>query len=86
MRLFIRVVDRASFTAAAGDLGLSRATATEALKTLEAALGAKTANLLTDEGCMTVNLFGRTNSYARSLAHIQQAFGEDAGGHAACTG
>ena len=35
-------------------------------------------NLLTDDGCMTVNLFGRTNSYARSLAHIQEAFGEDA--------
>ena len=35
-------------------------------------------NLLTEDGCMTVNLFGRTNSYARSLAHIQEAFGEDA--------
>ena len=35
-------------------------------------------SLLTDDGCMTVNLFGRTNSYARSLAHIQEAFGEDA--------
>lgn len=35
-------------------------------------------NLLTDEGCMTVNLFGRTNSYARSLANIQQAFGDEA--------
>lgn len=27
---------------------------------------------------MTVNLFGRTNSYARSLAHIQEAFGAEA--------
>ena len=35
-------------------------------------------NLLTEDGCMTVNLFGRTNSYARSLAHIQEAFGENA--------
>ena len=35
-------------------------------------------NLLTEDGCMTVNLFGRTSSYARSLAHIQQAFGEEA--------
>jgi|GEM_PF-22604 len=34
--------------------------------------------LLTDDGCMTVNLFGRTGSYARSLAHIVQAFGADA--------
>ena len=35
-------------------------------------------NLLTDEGCMTVNLFGRTNSFERSLAHMVEAFGEDA--------
>ncbi len=34
--------------------------------------------LLTDDGCMTVNLFGRTSSYARSLAHINEAFGEAA--------
>ena len=34
--------------------------------------------LLTDEGCMTVNLFGRDTSYERSLASIAQAFGEDA--------
>ncbi len=35
-------------------------------------------NLLTEDGCMTVNLFGRTNSFARSLAHIQEAFGPEA--------
>ena len=34
--------------------------------------------LLTDEGCMTVNLFGRDASYERSLASIQAAFGTDA--------
>ncbi|MFM8610715.1 MAG: spermidine synthase [Burkholderiaceae bacterium] len=34
--------------------------------------------LLTDDGCMTVNLFGRQSSYERSVAHIVQAFGEDA--------
>ncbi|MEG0921478.1 MAG: spermidine synthase [Comamonas sp.] len=34
--------------------------------------------LLTEDGCMTVNLFGRTNSYARSLANIVDAFGEAA--------
>lgn len=31
--------------------------------------------LLTDDGCMTVNLFGRTSSYAKSVAKIQAAFG-----------
>jgi spermidine synthase len=32
--------------------------------------------LLTDEGVMTVNLFGRDNSYVMSLAKIKSAFGE----------
>ncbi len=31
--------------------------------------------LLTEDGCMTVNLFGRASSYDRSLARIQAAFG-----------
>jgi spermidine synthase len=34
--------------------------------------------LLTEDGCMTVNLFGRDASYERSLAHIVAAFGERA--------
>jgi spermidine synthase len=34
--------------------------------------------LLTDDGCMTVNLFGRSSSYAKSLAKMVEAFGEDA--------
>jgi spermidine synthase len=34
--------------------------------------------LLTDDGCMTVNLFGRSSSYARSLEKIAGAFGDDA--------
>lgn len=34
--------------------------------------------LLTDDGCMTVNLFGRSSSYERSLEHIVAAFGDDA--------
>jgi spermidine synthase len=34
--------------------------------------------LLTDDGAMTVNLFGRTSSYAESLRRICAAFGEDA--------
>jgi spermidine synthase len=31
--------------------------------------------LLTEDGCMTVNLFGRSSSYARSLEKIEAAFG-----------
>ena len=34
--------------------------------------------LLTEDGCMTVNLFGRAASYERSLARICGAFGEQA--------
>jgi spermidine synthase len=33
--------------------------------------------LLTDDGCMTVNLFGRDSSFDASLARIAGAFGED---------
>ena len=35
-------------------------------------------NLLTEHGCMTVNLFGRAMSYTESLQKIKAAFGEDA--------
>ena len=34
--------------------------------------------LLTEEGCMTVNLFGRSSSYERSLEKIAEAFGPEA--------
>jgi spermidine synthase len=34
--------------------------------------------LLTEEGSMTVNLFGRSASYDQSLAKMAEAFGEDA--------
>jgi spermidine synthase len=33
--------------------------------------------LLTEDGCMTVNLFGRSSSYERSLEQILSAFGEE---------
>ncbi|RUZ46142.1 LysR family transcriptional regulator, partial [Mesorhizobium sp. M7A.F.Ca.US.003.02.1.1] len=41
MRLFVRVLERRSFTAAAADLGLPRSTATEAIRRLEEHLGAR---------------------------------------------
>ena len=34
--------------------------------------------LLTEDGCMTVNLFGRSSSYERSLEKIAAAFGQEA--------
>jgi spermidine synthase len=33
--------------------------------------------LLTEDGCVTVNLFGRVSSYERSLKRIQAAFGDE---------
>ncbi len=39
MRLFVRVVERRSFRAAASDLSLPRSSATAGIKALEAALG-----------------------------------------------
>ncbi|WP_298933638.1 spermidine synthase [uncultured Ramlibacter sp.] len=33
-------------------------------------------SLLTEDGCMTVNLFGRSSSYSKSLDKIAAAFGE----------
>ncbi|UAL09735.1 LysR family transcriptional regulator [Caulobacter segnis] len=41
MRLFVRIVERRSFTQAAADLDLPRSTATEAVQQLEARLGAR---------------------------------------------
>lgn len=41
MRLFVRIVERGSFTAAAVDLGLPRATATTAIQNLERDLGVR---------------------------------------------
>ncbi len=35
-------------------------------------------NALTEEGCMTVNLFGRSSSFERSVQNMAAAFGEDA--------
>lgn len=35
-------------------------------------------SLLTEDGCMTVNLFGRSSSYERSLEQIAGGFGDDA--------
>jgi DNA-binding transcriptional LysR family regulator len=47
MQLFVRVVDRRSFSAAAADMGLARSTATEAIKALEQDVGARLLNRTT---------------------------------------
>jgi spermidine synthase len=34
--------------------------------------------LLSEDGCMTVNLFGRSSSFDRSVSRMAEAFGQDA--------
>ena len=43
-----------------------------------AAFYADCRRLLTDDGCMTVNLFGRASSYRQSVDKMEAAFGKDA--------
>ncbi|CAH0340124.1 HTH-type transcriptional regulator DmlR [Rhizobium sp. CECT 9324] len=65
MQLFLRVVERRSFSAAAADLGLGRSTATEAIKQLEADLGARLLERTTRH--VTPTLEGQVH-YQRCLA------------------
>jgi len=58
MRLYARIVELGSFTAAANDLGLPRATVTHAIKKLEARLGAQLLQRTTR--CLRVTRDGRT--------------------------
>lgn len=73
MQLFVRVVERGSFSAASADLGLARSTATEAIKQLEADLGVRLLERTTRH--VTPTLDGHAY-YARCLsilADIEEA-------------
>ena len=65
MQLFVRVVERGSFLAAAADLGLARSTATQAIKALEVDVGARLLERTTRH--VAVTLDGRA-FYQRCLA------------------
>jgi DNA-binding transcriptional LysR family regulator len=65
MRLFVRLVERRSFTAAAADLGVPRSTASEVLKALEARLGTRLIERTTRH--VTPTLDGE-DYYRRSVA------------------
>lgn len=75
MRLLTRVIDRGSFRAAAHDLGMSRSTATDAIKQLEARLGVRLLERNTRH--VTATLDGRAY-YQRCLAILADV--EDAEG------
>ncbi len=73
MHLFVRVVERRSFSAAAADLGMSRSTATEAIKQLETNLGVRLLERTTRH--VTTTLDGRAY-YERCvgiLAEVEEA-------------
>jgi len=77
MRLFVRVVERGSFTAAAADLGRPRSTATEALKSLEAHLGARLLARTTRHLALTVDgqdYFRRCLAILAELDEAESAF------------
>lgn len=69
MQLFVRVVERRSFSAAAADLGLSRSTTTEAIKKLESDLGVRLLERTTRH--VTTTLDGRAY-YERCLAILSE--------------
>ena len=81
MRLFVRVIDRRSFTAAAADLGIPRSTATEAIRRLERDLGSRLMERTTRHVAPTPD----GNAYYRRclsiLADIDEAEGALRGGH-----
>lgn len=67
MRVFVRIVERRSFTRAADDLNLPRATVTDAVKALESRLGVRLLQRTTRQ--VTPTLEGET-FYGRSLRLI----------------
>jgi len=76
MRLFVRLVERRSFTAAAADLGLPRSTASEVLRALEARLGARLIERTTRH--VTPTLDGE-DYYRRCVAILNEVEEAEAG-------
>ncbi|MFJ5488374.1 LysR family transcriptional regulator [Hansschlegelia beijingensis] len=77
MRVFTRIVERRSFTRAAEDLGLPRATATEAIKALEARLGVRLLQRTTRHVSPTLDgeaFYGRCLQLIADLEDAETAF------------
>jgi DNA-binding transcriptional LysR family regulator len=73
MRLFVRLVERRSFTAAAADLGVPRSTASEVLKALEARLGARLIERTTRHVTATLDGEDYYRRCTAILAEIEEA-------------
>ncbi|MCX8281982.1 LysR family transcriptional regulator [Phyllobacterium sp. 0TCS1.6C] len=77
MRVFVRIVERRSFTLAAQDLGLPRATVTDAIKALEARLGARLLQRTTRHVRPTLDgeaYYGRCQRLIADLEDAEAAF------------
>jgi len=75
MRVFVRIVERRSFTRAADDLNLPRATVTDAIKALEARLGVRLLQRTTRQVALTLEgevFYGRC---LRLIADMEDAEG-----------
>lgn len=73
MRVFTRIVERRSFTAAAEDLGLPRATVTYALKELEARLGVRLVQRTTRHVSPTLDGEAYYRRCLRLIADMEEA-------------
>jgi DNA-binding transcriptional LysR family regulator len=79
MRLFVRIVERRSFTLAATDLGLPRSTATQAIKRLEARLGVRLLQRTTRQVSPTLDgeaYYRRCMAILADIEDAEAAFGE----------
>lgn len=79
MRLFTRIVERRSFSAAASDLGLPRSTVTEAMKGMEARLGVRLLQRTTRHVAPTLDGEAYHRRCLRILADIDEAEGTFSG-------
>ncbi|MBB5703253.1 DNA-binding transcriptional LysR family regulator [Ochrobactrum daejeonense] len=80
MRLFVRVIDRRSFTAAAADLDIPRSTATEAIRRLERQLGSRLLERTTRHVAPTLDGEAYYRRCLSILADIDEAEGALRGG------
>ena len=75
MRLFVRLVERQSFTAAAADMGIPRSTASEVLRGLEARLGARLLERTTRHVTPTLDGEDYYRRCVAILAEVEEAEG-----------
>jgi DNA-binding transcriptional LysR family regulator len=77
LRLFVRIVERRSFTVAAHDIGLPRSTATQAIRQLEERLGTRLLERTTRQVTPTLDgqaFYERCGSLLADIDEVENAF------------